>query len=135
MTVYKTRGRSPCGERGLKCRDCEGMRGVRDKSLPVRGAWVEILACFHADIRQHGRSPCGERGLKLAVLAANNVIIVSLPVRGAWVEITEIVTVTDCRRSLPVRGAWVEMLGFWLLHKNPSGRSPCGERGLKSCGV
>ena len=35
--------RSPCGERGLKCK---AMDDVKDTvtSLPVRGAWVEIFA-------------------------------------------------------------------------------------------
>ena len=35
------RGRSPCGERGLKCRPCSG-RCRRFRSLPVRGAWIEM---------------------------------------------------------------------------------------------
>ena len=36
-------------------------------SLPVRGAWVEIIVtvCISADAG--GRSPCGERGLKCGV--------------------------------------------------------------------
>ena len=33
--------------------------------------------------------------------------------------------------SLPVRGAWVEM-SSWRIAASASGRSPCGERGLKS---
>ena len=37
----RTRGRSPCGERGLKY--CHvGKELPACKSLPVRGAWVEI---------------------------------------------------------------------------------------------
>ena len=40
-------GRSPCGERGLKWdRRCNPPAGVR--SLPVRGAWVEMIAPFAA---------------------------------------------------------------------------------------
>ena len=37
------RCRSPCGERGLKfaCYDADGKELL---SLPVRGAWVEIIA-------------------------------------------------------------------------------------------
>ena len=34
-------GRSPCGERGLKFH-VGGSRSITDRSLPVRGAWVEI---------------------------------------------------------------------------------------------
>ena len=35
------RGRSPYGERGLKSRG-RGVRGGRHRSLPIRGAWVEM---------------------------------------------------------------------------------------------
>ena len=35
------RSRSPCGERGLKCR-VRSLQGKTQLSLPVRGAWVEI---------------------------------------------------------------------------------------------
>ena len=57
-------GRSPCGERGLKCGRAIVI-GDEAASLPVRGAWVEIPGRTEPD---SGRSP-------------------SLPVRGAWVEI------------------------------------------------
>ena len=33
-------------------------------SLPVRGAWVEIIAICHHIYMIYSRSPCGERGLK-----------------------------------------------------------------------
>ena len=58
-------GRSPCGERGLKY-GVLLFRARSPSSLPVRGAWIEILARFYADIRQQ-----------------------SLPVRGAWIEIDQ----------------------------------------------
>ena len=57
-------GRSPCGERGLKC--------AVDGSV--------------GDLR--GRSPCGERGLKWKNAAKYGIDSRSLPVRGAWVEIS-----------------------------------------------
>ena len=61
--------RSPCGGRGLKC--FSRIQGVAlAMSLPVRGAWVEILI-------QRMACCCVE----------------SLPVRGAWVEISR------CRSS------------------------------------
>ena len=56
-------GRSPCGERGLKSL-VELERRRKLLSLPVRGAWVEMLLC-----------------------ACVCLVIASLPVRGAWVEI------------------------------------------------
>ena len=77
--------RSPCGERGLKC------RGYQINLFPSR------------------RSPCGERGLKYCPRGAGRRRQKSLPVRGAWIEISQVETVV-----------------------NDVGRSPCGERGLKS---
>ena len=58
-----TLGRSPCGERGLKCTASARRRTPR-MSLPVRGAWIEIRRYIALT---HGRP--------------------SLPVRGAWIEI------------------------------------------------
>ena len=34
------------------------------RSLPVRGAWVEIDGHAHPERHTRRRSPCGERGLK-----------------------------------------------------------------------
>ena len=83
---FTPRGRSPCGERGLKLSDVTNVVGsvaslpVRgawiemcktlDKtisqivSLPVRGAWIEMRSCTMALALMSRRSPCGERGLK-----------------------------------------------------------------------
>ena len=131
MELSTPRGRSPCGERGLKS---IGKRGpiVEQLSLPVRGAWVEILFRVWVQSYRQGRSPCGERGLKCHRLRQGRGAEASLPVRGAWVEIGIRVRKCNCRLSLPVRGAWVEIstgrfAGCWW-----SRRSPCGERGLKS---
>ena len=64
---------------------------VRRQSLPVRGAWVEIVAIWTIE-------PQDER---------------SLPVRGAWVEITINASCAPSPvTSLPVRGAWVEIVPF-----------------------
>ena len=57
-------------------------------SLPVRGAWIEIVDRLPANIKK-----------------------LSLPVRGAWIEISLTVTFGVIRMSLPVRGAWIEMTG------------------------
>ena len=56
------------------------------RSLPVRGAWIEIAYLSRSALMSLSRSPCGERGLKY-------------PRGGCLGAIT--------------------------------GRSPCGERGLK----
>ena len=56
--------RSPHGERGLKYNgDGQGQVGIH-KSLPSRGAWIEILPYRLVDMGEAGRSPHGERGLK-----------------------------------------------------------------------
>ena len=39
--------RSPCGERGLKCARRNSALSIV-LSLPVRGAWIEILRCWLA---------------------------------------------------------------------------------------
>ena len=56
-------------------------------SLPVRGAWVEILSANSITAGTLCRSPCGERGLKSFVQVDAGDFAGSLPVRGAWVEI------------------------------------------------
>ena len=82
---------------------------VYQKSLPVRGAWIEIVR-LDADGNELCRSPCGERGLKFCVYYKRTppkgrslcgerglksrvcklllAAAMSLPVRGAWIEIS-----------------------------------------------
>ena len=55
--------RSPCGERGLKCKEMKALIDLME-SLPVRGAWIEMCREGKYPARSHRRSPCGERGLK-----------------------------------------------------------------------
>ena len=57
-------GRSPYGERGLKL-DAQFFGVAQRRSLPIRGAWVEI------NLSQ-----------------ADDYLYRSLPIRGAWVEMT-----------------------------------------------
>ena len=56
-------------------------------SLPVRGAWIEIICLMLERILSASRSPCGERGLKSIQGSAHKERERSLPVRGAWIEI------------------------------------------------
>ena len=58
-----------------------------NQSLPVRGAWVEIKSRSCRRLRLRRRSPCGERGLKFKLVLIFVAKFRSLPVRGAWVEI------------------------------------------------
>ena len=59
-------GRSPHGERGLKCGGAVD-RNQGWKSLPSRGAWIEML-----------------------VYCCIDVYLSSLPSRGAWIEISQL---------------------------------------------
>ena len=62
--------------------------GIERKSLPARGAWIEISA------------------LRGWLYRAS----VSLPARGAWIEIPyDLIPSGRPRRSLPARGAWIEI--------------------------
>ena len=123
-------------------------------SLPMRGAWIEIRSFFTrkeaaasrspcgerglkyfrhcAESPTLGRSPCGERGLKFAVDKVVPKRDKSLPMRGAWIEMAKVSTPPRLRRkSLPMRGAWIEILQGGNCGQKSTGRSPCGERGLK----
>ena len=78
----RTQGRSPCGERGLKSYDylagCDGA-----PSLPVRGAWIEILSSSVRTANPRCRSPCGERGLKYFLPPLERQILVVAPRAGS----------------------------------------------------
>ena len=101
--------RSPYGERGLKLHH-DQVAVCQPRSLPVRGAWIEILCLAECRKRYE-----------------------SLPVRGAWIEIIQSMNRESwLTRSLPVRGAWIEILISGSISRNTSRRSPYGERGLKS---
>ena len=58
-----------------------------EKSLPPRGAWIEILLTVVMVYTLSGRSPHGERGLKLPMVVLLRTEFMSLPPRGAWIEI------------------------------------------------
>ena len=63
LTCDAAIGRSPCGERGLKY-PWRSAALRADVSLPVRGAWIEIVVQGLLALPHVRRSPCGERGLK-----------------------------------------------------------------------
>ena len=56
----------------------------------------------------------------------------SLPARGAWIEISSHLLPSANSRSLPARGAWIEIPSSIARRMLRPGRSPQGERGLKS---
>ena len=114
-----------------KAYDSDRQNCYSAQSLPVRGAWIEIISVNtpeerkrrspcgerglksrigHSTERNNCRSPCGERGLKFHDVFVDNVGIKSLPVRGAWIEILlSKLSKLMCNPSLPVRGAWIEI--------------------------
>ena len=85
--------RSPHGERGLKCYTTPPDSADR-RSLPARGAWIEISFPHSASVIQ----------------------LPSLPARGAWIEINPQHIKKGRKKSLPARGAWIEMYS-WLYRR------------------
>ena len=79
--------RSPHGERGLKFVNKKTIEKNKQKSLPPRGAWIEIKFTTLGMFQIVRRSPHGERGLKSAVDNSKGGDSESLPPRGAWIEI------------------------------------------------
>ena len=107
MLSIARNSRSPSGERGLKYRHDRPWRH-RHRSLPIRGAWIEI----RTRMRESSSS-------------------MSLPIRGAWIEICLAMSVLLACASLPIRGAWIEIINCNVVNPSRYGRSPSGERGLK----
>ena len=65
---------------------------MKRKSLPPRGAWIEILGVWNFADDYTGRSPHGERGLKSFEEMVYGKVLRSLPPRGAWIEIGRTLT-------------------------------------------
>ena len=147
--------RSPSGERGLKSCLVHVPETERHVSLPIRGAWIEILSFTVAASSPCGRSPSGERGLKYLLRNLHHRnggrspsgerglkcvghghlahVVLSLPIRGAWIERNVCATTRrPSPGSLPIRGAWIDISRTCGTASAPPCRSPSGERGLKS---
>ena len=107
VVLQSISSRSPSGERGLKFRPPK-ISQKRKKSLPIRGAWIEI-----------------------SLLGGGWTAHRSLPIRGAWIEITGLISYHPSGKSLPIRGAWIEIFPGWCRGPWCPSRSPSGERGLK----
>ena len=101
--------RSPHGERGLKFNDGGGM------------------------FPPPSRSPHGERGLKSKRRRRGNRPTRSLSSWRAWIEITASHRKLDSTvPSLSSWRAWIEIARMADMYRSRPGRSPHGERGLKS---
>ena len=105
--------------------------GVKQMSLPLRGAWIEIGVAVLTQVPS-SRSPCGERGLKFFLSLSVCYRSLSLPLRGAWIEMTNCpssISKYPSRSPCGERGLKLPTRGDWSSFLS---RSPCGERGLKS---
>ena len=100
------------------------------RSLPVRGAWIEMSSLAYFFAPHVGRSPCGERGLKCPAAPRHGLRSRRSPCGERGLKCRWSRRFPCWSKSLPVRGAWIEIRPLtWA--PRPSGRSPCGERGLK----
>ena len=84
------------------------------RSLPVRGAWIEIE--YSSVMPKVYVVSLPVRGAWIEIFKQFKIVsfISSLPVRGAWIEIVFGTMVTDICQSLPVRGAWIEIYSIRL---------------------
>ena len=79
LLIHEKGGRSPRGERGLKCVEMQLRKDRAIRSLSSRRAWIEIQYELLAQILRWCRSPRGERGLKFKNLCIINRIISRSP--------------------------------------------------------
>ena len=101
------------------------------RSLPMRGAWIEIHQQRQQRRSSRSRSPCGERGLKFEgrISRAHDFGRSPCGERGLKLDLDP--DLKTEKSSLPMRGAWIEIFTI-ARSASAFGRSPCGERGLKS---
>ena len=76
------KSRSPHGERGLKCTVAQAVES-HPRSLPTRGAWIEIKWIAELQAKTSSRSPHGERGLKLFSAVLGLIQLVVAPHTGS----------------------------------------------------
>ena len=74
-------------------------------SLPSRGAWIEIGSPETPRTGCRCRSPRGERGLKFDDFGLVGLGRVSLPSRGAWIEIYYRLTGEAAQTVAPLAGS------------------------------
>ena len=102
-------------------------------SLSLRRAWIEIRHWPTCRTRGCSRSPYGERGLKFSSGTTNHEkTLKSLSLRRAWIEMTRSPSTGSPTSSLSLRRAWIEISMTTSSRESGTGRSPYGERGLKS---
>ena len=99
------------------------------KSLPSRGAWIEIAAAKLAMLVCSVAPLAGSVDRNNLPPEMDRLARLSLPSRGAWIEIWMPPGRSRPGWSLPSRGAWIEMGVTKALAWAAWGRSPRGERG------
>ena len=93
---------------------------VTVKSLPVRGAWVEIVSTDAPSRLRRRRSLCGERGLKYGVSEKQVEYATGRSPCGerGLKFLPSDDSLMAMKASLPVRGAWVEMVNLFQHQRN-----------------
>ncbi len=123
--------RSPYGRAWIEIRT-EPFPASRHASLSLRRAWIEICSWCPT------WSAAWSLSLRRAWIEIRTEPFpasrhASLSLRRAWIEIRTVRWQnTDCR-SLSLRRAWIEIFDGGWRGGSRGGRSPYGERGLKSC--
>ena len=80
------------------------------RSLPSRGAWIEIDKAAGLDVDMGLSLPSRGAWIEIAAKMFMDYVVGSLPSRGAWIEIgAGSLRIGRGLRSLPSRGAWIEM--------------------------
>ena len=85
LTHDRVQSRSPCGERGLKY-NRRSLHSHNSRRSPCGERGLKSLRGF-SYVYKIRRSPCGERGLKFRVCEVELRRFASLPLWGAWIEI------------------------------------------------
>ena len=65
------------------------------QSLPLPGAWIEMLRGLGRCVNGVGRSLYWERGLKSVISSVHFIGPMSLPLPGAWIEINRMTNGTQ----------------------------------------
>ena len=79
-------------------------------SLPVQGAWIEILCTLYISAPTPPSLPVQGAWIEIRRMGFLRRGRRSLPVQGAWIEMARCGRRTRRARSLPVQGAWIEMV-------------------------
>ena len=99
----------PMRERGLKFQR-SSITDRERRSLPMRGAWIEIYPFGFNLKRFSRRSPCGGAWIEMNIAGCPGLTAWSLPMRERGLKFQRSSITDRERRSLPMRGAWIEIL-------------------------